>query len=433
MPLASATPANAESTEWPKPPIRLRTIVFLAFVGGIALWLYPRAVAAWEVHSLASGLADYAACMAGPTGPGLIRSSSVHDFERLVRRRLVSAAPHETPFARCAKLAGTLSGSRDVERAHELRAVDFEEYGAKPGAATSSLSALAVSPEPVMARAKLAWPFVRDGYTKLVHTSLGAKEAVHPVAPARPALGKGLPGSRSAYRSVRVERNALILAQGRGERVGAYRSTDGGVTFKAWPTTSLVDSISDRCAFDSDGRGFRFGSTQDGSYTTVISLAIGRDPAVTPLLPASHNILSSACDAGGLVVLARRPKERAPSLYFCEYERSCSQMAAPSFKGLPDILEYATDVARVANVTVLAFGMGKVVRVSSSRDRGRTWTPLTVAFDDEEYGNYGADVRAPTRLLGVGKRLLLYGAAQRPNQSYGLLVSDDQGASFRTP
>ncbi len=87
-----------------------------------------------------------------------------------------------------------------------------------------------------MERAKLAWPFVRDGYTKLVQTSLDAKEAVHPVPPSRPAVGKGLPGARSAYRSVRADRNAWVVAQGRGDRVGAYRSTDGGLTFKAWPT-----------------------------------------------------------------------------------------------------------------------------------------------------------------------------------------------------
>jgi hypothetical protein len=435
MPVASATSANADGAEWSKPPIRLRTLVFLAFVGGISLWLYPRAVAAWEVHTLASGLADYAACMAGPTGPGLVRSSGVHDFERLVRRRLVSAAPAEAPFSRCAKLAYTLSGSSDIERAHARKAADFEEYGAKarsPGESFVKLAELHVSAEPVIERAKLAWPFVRDGYTKLVQTSLDAKEAMHPIAPSRPAVGKGLPGARSAYRSVRADRNAWILAQGRGERVGAYRSTDGGVTFKAWPT-SVVDSISDRCAIDADGRGFGFGSSQDGSFITVTSIAIGRDPAVTTLMPATSSVVAAACDAGGLVVLARAPKERAPSLYFCEYERSCTKMAGPNLAFMPDLLEYATDVARVSNVTVIAFGMGKVVRVSSSRDRGQTWTPLTVAFDDEEYGNYGAEVRAPTRLLALGKRLVLYGAAQRSGQSYGLLVSEDQGASFRAP
>lgn len=432
MPLASSTPANADAVESSKPLIRLRTLVFLAFVGGIVLWLYPRAVAAWEVHTLASSLADYAACMAGPTGPGLVRTSRHDEFERLVRRRLVSAAPQDAPFVRCAKLAGELTSLLEVEQAHQLKAVEFEEYGAKSAEGHRvRLKDLHVSPEPVIARAKLAWPFVREGYTKLVHTSLNAKEAIHPVAPPRPATGKGLPGARSVYRSARLDRNAWVLAHGRGERVGAYRSTDGGLTFKAWPAN--VDSISERCAIDAEGRGFAFGTSAEGSYTTVKSLALGRDPYVAPLFPSSSTIVAAACDAGGLVVLSRSSKERALSLHFCEYERSCAKMKAPEFPGLPDVLEYATDVARVSNVTVLAFSMGKLVRVTSSRDRGKTWTPLTVAFDDEEYGNYGADVRAPTRLLTLGKRLFLYGAAQRPSQTYGLLVSDDQGASFKAP
>ncbi len=88
------------------------------------------------------------------------------------------------------------------------------------------------------------------------------------------------------------------------------------------------------------------------------SIAIGRDPAVTPLMPASYSVVAAACDTGGFAVLARAPKERAPWLYFCEYERSCAKIAGPSFPGMPDILESATDVARVSNVTVLAFGTG---------------------------------------------------------------------------
>ena len=39
--------------------------------------------------------------------------------------------------------------------------------------------------------------------------------------------------------------------------------------------------------------------------------------------------------------------------------------------------------------------------------------------------------RMPTELLTVGRRVLLHGSAQRPNDTYGLLYSDDQGASFR--
>ena len=40
-------------------------------------------------------------------------------------------------------------------------------------------------------------------------------------------------------------------------------------------------------------------------------------------------------------------------------------------------------------------------------------------------------VRLPTRLLTVGRRLFLFGSASKSSQTYSLLYSDDQGASFR--
>ncbi|HTQ02429.1 MAG TPA: hypothetical protein VMI54_01190, partial [Polyangiaceae bacterium] len=78
---------------------------------------------------------------------------------------------------------------------------------------------------------------------------------------------------------------------------------------------------------------------------------------------------------------------------------------------------------------VLALKMGNVVRVTSSRDNGASWTPLSVAFDGGEQSLAGS--RMPTELMTVGRRVLLHGSAMRPNDTYGLLYSDDQGASFR--
>jgi hypothetical protein len=72
--------------------------------------------------------------------------------------------------------------------------------------------------------------------------------------------------------------------------------------------------------------------------------------------------------------------------------------------------------------------MGNVVRVASSRDAGASWTPPTVAYDAvEEPGRVG---RPPTELLAIGRRVLLYGAPGRAGETYPLLYSDDQGASW---
>jgi len=77
MPVATAASAPAQAAPYPKPLIRLRVVALLAFLAGAALWLKPRAVAAWQVHGMASALADYGACMVGPTGPSLLRNGAM--------------------------------------------------------------------------------------------------------------------------------------------------------------------------------------------------------------------------------------------------------------------------------------------------------------------------------------------------------------------
>jgi hypothetical protein len=95
------------------------------------------------------------------------------------------------------------------------------------------------------------------------------------------------------------------------------------------------------------------------------------------------------------------------------------------------LLGESFDVARVSGVTLLAVEMRGIVRVVSSRDDGASWTPPAVAFDASEYPDLHADVAVPSRLLTIGGRVFLYGATARSGQSYPLLASDDQGASFR--
>jgi hypothetical protein len=88
----------------------------------------------------------------------------------------------------------------------------------------------------------------------------------------------------------------------------------------------------------------------------------------------------------------------------------------------------------VRGATILAWERHGITRVTSSRDDGRTWTPVAVAFDAAEHPAVRARrLRAPARLLPLGERVLLYGGAERADQDYLLLVSDDLGASFRTP
>src|SRR5690349_11731885 len=108
----SEAPVELPSEAPFEPPIRLRTLLILAILG-VAVWvMHPRAHAAWQLHGAASGLADYALCMVGPTGPTLLRDNPTA-FRALARRRLVSSEANDRPFQGCAKLALDVTGSAD--------------------------------------------------------------------------------------------------------------------------------------------------------------------------------------------------------------------------------------------------------------------------------------------------------------------------------
>ena len=87
-----------------------------------------------------------------------------------------------------------------------------------------------------------------------------------------------------------------------------------------------------------------------------------------------------------------------------------------------------TAFAEEAGTTIVAMAMGRIVRVTSSRDGGASWTPFSVAYDAGEDAPPGA--RLPTDLLALGRRVLLYAPPGRVGETYPLLYSDDQGASW---
>jgi hypothetical protein len=420
MPRATAV---APAPELPASPVRLRHVLLLALVGLGAAWLYPRAQAAWKLNGMAVALADYGSCMAGPTGAALLRSRQLEEFQQLVRRRLVTAPAGEAPFARCAELARKLAGSAEAEAAHRAPAFAFVEYGGNPSP-QQRLGDLAVSPDAVAEEAHRAWPIIR-GYSTLVKPSLDAREALHPVAPPEPARGRGLPSGRAYYRTVRVERDGALLAFGSGANAGAYKTTDGGVTFTAVPR-SLAVAFAERCPTGPDGRGFVLQG--DGDGTVVVSLVPGGEPATARLTREPEEIAALACDDKVIVAAVRAHGARRAVLRRCVLQGGCEPMPEPNL-GVPGVgLDFPLDLARVAGTTVLALGMGNVVRVVSARD-GAGWTPASVAYDGDAYGLPVA--KRPTRLLTIGRRVLLHGSAQRANETYPLLYSDDQGASFR--
>jgi hypothetical protein len=422
---ASAAATEAHDASASGPPVRLRFVLLLGLLGWM-LWLgYPRLQAAFRLHDVTVATADYALCMVGPTGPTLIRDRP-RDFERLVRRRLIASEAAERPFNRCAKLARKVTQSIDVERVHGLVAGDFLEYGGK----AATLSELQVSTAPLSQLAASAWPFARGGYIQLIKPSAGAVEAAHVPAPARPALGRGLPARAAVYRNVWREGSGFGVALGAGSDTALFVTSDRGVTFRALARRGdAFEKHAERCATYDGRHVYRLTPREDGGAQQVLFSREAGEPVTSDLSPINERVLGSACDERSLQALtAERERLRLRS---CPFGGRCGELPLPA--SVASALPHQVDIAKVKGTIVLSVAQEGVVRVVSSRDEGKTFTPPVVAFDVAEYPELGAQRRPPARLLGLGERLLLYGGAARSSDSYPVLASDDQGVSFRTP
>lgn len=410
----------------PAPPIRLRYVVLLALLAGAGLWGYPRLEAAFRLQGLAAALGDYGACMVGPTGPGLLRAHQADEFMRLVRRRLLGVPASDAPFTRCAPFAKTLTGSDESERAHRASAASFAEYGAGVRA-EHTLAELSVSTRSVVELAHRAWPFVR-GYAALVRASRSGVEAAHPIAPPVPAAGRGLPAGRAFYRGTKSDAGTLVLARGTGANLNVFKSRDGGATWTIAPESGVED-IAERCATGVSGRRFEIVNGGDGAGLLVRSVASDAVTVNARLASDADALLAVDCDATTLIAAVESEKPSRKTLVGCKFGGPCSPIAFPHPAGQIPQAPFEFDIARVHGTTVLAIETSGIVRVASSRDEGRTWTPMTVVYDSSEYPLPRSAM--PNRLLRIGRRLFLHGASTRSNPTYGLLYSDDGGASFR--
>jgi hypothetical protein len=424
--------APAAPPEWPL-PFRLRHVLALGVLGLAASWVVPRARAAWDIHALGAALGDYAVCMAGPTGPELLRDDA-RAFRRLVRRRLVAAPPTEAPFAKCAKAALEVSGEPELESLHRGEARHFAEYGATAGAVDRdaiSLDKLGIDATRLVERSRQAWPFVRGSTARLIHPSLGAREAVHPVAPAEPSFGRGLVGSRGLPKNAWRAAEGFFVGIGNAAGQSLFFTSDGGASFRAVPRAAGADERVGRCSGDDPKKSFTLSSASDGSLL-VSSVVDGQSSEAPPAIRGEHRLFAVACDDEALVIAARREGGAGGGLVLCPFARSCAPIQLPQVAPFSPLMSDEIDIARVQGATVLVVETQGIVRVLSSRDDGVTWTPPSVAFDRGEFPAVAGGYRPPARLLRLGSRLLLYGAAARSGQPYLVLASDDQGASFRS-
>lgn len=389
-------------------------------MAALGLWLFPRARAAFELHGMATAAADYGVCMVGPTGAAALRDNP-QTFAAMVRRRLLEAQPQALPFDGCATLAREVSGSPEVEQAHRAPALEFVEYGGS-GPTLHSLAELSFGLGSLSSLARAAWPLERGGFAKLIKPSSHAREAPHPVAPNPPAVGRGLPGARTLYASAWVEGGSRFVATGHASNLKLHESKDGGLN---WQAISLahpgVAEHAGRCVSAGSTHGFLI----EFAESAVMIRSLLADAVVYQVrIDGATDVLATGCDEEAMLMVLTRGGRR--DLVACAHAGRCS-----SVPHRPDWLEAHFDVARVAGANVVATARAGIVRVRSSRDQGRSWTPDTVAFDWAAQP-LRSDVKVPSRLLAIGKELWLYGAAAE-GQSYPVLFSVDMGTSWYAP
>lgn len=400
-------------------------MLLLGLASVSAAWWFPRAKLAWRVHDAATQAADYALCMAGPTGAVLLRDEPQR-FWQLVRRRIVASSADEQPLLGCEALARELTGSDLVAQRHRASARDFVEWGTGEG--TLGLEELASQLPHLSEMAQGAWPFVRGSAALLMKPSLGAKEAIHPVETSAPSPLKGLTLGSSLYRARRVTERGWFVVTSGGADTRAYRSRDTGRTWVATsPWQAALQGAVNRCIDDSTELGFGVDALPGEGAIAVKYYDQDFKTGQAKVPRSFRSLRALACDQSAALLLTtggREPWE----LWLCAADQPCRQLPSPP--ALHGLSVDGIDVARQKGANVIAISQGSLVRVTSSRDEGRSYTPLTVVVDRHEVRLQSTRALRPAQLLSLPHALFLIQEPVGGGAPSLALVSRDQGASW---
>jgi hypothetical protein len=416
---------HSEPSTGPALPFRLRWLFVLIGAGLAARSLGLGAVAYWRLHATATQFGNYAACMVGPTGPELLRDRP-SEFWQLVRRRIVAASPEARPFAPCVPALTAFAGS-ERRAAHEAKAGDFREYAPlrSEGRPALELGDLEVTSAPLRELSTAAWPFTPKNLDALVRPERTAKVAAHPVQPAKPARGRGLPAAELGYSALGAAGSSYLLVAGQGANASAHRSDDGGLSWVETDAGEPAAAALEGLCSSGEGK-IRFRLRHTGRELSIESWIDGVAESSFPLATADSRVLGFGCDAGAALSITWDDGDGRPAFRICPERSPCRNLAVPpSLRTLP-AEGVAVSIARIKGVAVIALARGGVVRVISSRDDGATWTPPVVAFDRAEHGG-----TTPIHLLSLGSKLVLYAGSANEREGYPSLWSSDFGTSWQ--
>jgi hypothetical protein len=395
--------------------------------------LIPRLLAYWQLHGAATGFANYALCMVGPTGPVLLKDRP-GEFWRLVRRRLVAAPAEARPFAACSPLLEAFPEAAQRLPVHQARAEEFREYATLRSTSRASLSLgdLQVTSARLEELADAARPFAAADYAELVVASRTARGAPHPVELPKPTEGHGLPALTHGYSASSTSDGGYLLVSGVGDNLRAFHSVDGGTSWSPAPAhTAAARAGAGRCSVSPDAPAFKL--TLGHDQLRIESWRAAESEASFVLGAAGSQLLGFACDRAAALAIVQEPGQPRPVLRLCPHLGRCRDLNLPAELREAIRPEASLAVARVRGVAVLAMAHQGIVRVVSSRDDGETWTPSVVAYDHEEHAHLSRAQQVPARLLALDDRVLMYAGSAQPRSGYPVLVSDDYGASWQTP
>ena len=406
--------------------LRLRHLLAVGVCALGATWSLPRARAAWRLHDTAVLYADYGLCMGGPTGAVGLRDQP-REFWRLVRRRLVASPPADSVFANCAQLAERLTGTHRVSELHRAKASEFAEWGARNS--TLNLEQLERALPDLSLMSQSAWPFLRSSVALLIKPSLGAKEAIHPVQSARPGTVLGLQIHGKIFRARRVTERGWFVVTSDGHDTRAMRSRDRG---RKWmptsPWQSALQGTNERCASDGSERTFGLVSRRAGVGPSVVYFDHESKTGQSFVGGPNSLVVSLACDEIAATIVTKSDGGEF-GIWLCAANEPCKALPLPSI--FSDLSADGIDVARLRGATVIAISQGLVVRVISTRDDGRSYTPFTVALDHDDNFGAGHAGYLPAQLLSIAGNLIMTQETVTGNAPSVALVSSDFGASWR--